>query len=733
MENPSEKETFSKLRNRLIRMNIMIAISVFAIEVVISVLFYFQDNIDQSLPEYITRFLIIPTVLNSLAIGSELFVRKKFPDNDKLQNSMVISTLLIICTVVASTHYVFENTLTIFCFPIFSSVIFCDKILTRKTACFSILGLIITMASRFSSRYPTIDKLIIADFFVASAIILLALFVSNLIIILISEQKKQLISLADEAKKAQKEALAANEAKSAFLANMSHEIRTPINGILGMDSMILRECTIPEIQEYAINIQSAGKNLLSIINDVLDFSKIESGKLDIIRSPYELFSLLNDCYNMVIQRAQENNLEFRIENDPEMPACLVGDEIRIKQIIINLLTNAIKYTKKGSVVMRVDGKIGEDGDYILIVSVKDTGEGISEQNLKNIFKSFKRIDERKNHAIEGTGLGLTITKQLIDLMKGKIKVTSECGKGSEFTIEIPQKVRGVEKLGNFYDKYKKTDAVEVYREKFRAPNARILVVDDVPMNLKVFKGLLKGTCINIDTAESGAKCLELVEKNRYDMIFLDHMMPEMDGIETFKRIKQNKNSPNGNTPVIMLTANAMSSAREEYFKIGFTDYLSKPIHNAGLENIILRYLSPDIVETEFDSEEPVSKEENSTEQQNGVMDKLGKVLDTASGLSYCVSDENFYIDIIKDYIAANRTELIKTAYEANDLENYRINVHALKSTSLAIGANSVSEKAKQLEEAAKISDVEYLKQNTDIFLTEYGNLLDELKKILDIE
>ncbi|MCR4989457.1 MAG: response regulator [Lachnospiraceae bacterium] len=392
------------------------------------------------------------------------------------------------------------------------------------------------------------------------------------------------------------QAVAANEAKSAFLSNMSHEIRTPINAVLGMNEMILRETDDPNIITYSQNIKSAGNSLLILINDILDFSKIESGKMEIIPTDYQISSLLNDLINMIKARMDAKGLELILDIDPTIPSVLYGDEIRIKQIITNILTNAAKYTEKGSVSISVKHtKSEEHPDSIsLRVSVKDTGIGIKKENLDKLFVKFERIDEKRNRNIEGTGLGMSITSNLLEMMGSKLNVESEYGVGSVFWFDLIQTVSDWEPIGDYKDQFNKfTDKETNYLPKFKAQNARILVVDDTPINLTVFKGLLKKTGIDIDTADNGMACIELALKNKYDIIFLDHMMPHMDGVETLKKFKENTDNINNDTPIICLTANAISGAREFYLDSGFTDYLSKPVNFERLEDMILKYLSED--------------------------------------------------------------------------------------------------------------------------------------------
>lgn len=394
------------------------------------------------------------------------------------------------------------------------------------------------------------------------------------------------------------ELLQANEAKSQFLANMSHEIRTPINGILGMDSMLLKECQDEGLREYAKNIQSAGQSLLSIINDILDISKIESGKLEIIPTRYELFSILNDCYNLTKVKIEEKPITLHMKINENIPAKLYGDEVRIRQVMNNFLSNSAKYTHEGSITFGVDYEEKSEGEIWLIITVSDTGIGIKEEDLEKLFASFTRIEEKRNRNIEGTGLGLSLTKNLVDLMQGEITVKSIYEEGSCFTAKIPQKIIDKTPMGDFDKRYRQyIQQSEEQAISLCAPDAKILVVDDVPMNLIVVKGLLKATKIQIDTAKNGANCLELVQKNRYDIIFLDHLMPEMDGIETLQNMKLLEENPNRNTPVIMLTANAIVGAKEEYMEAGFTDYLTKPVQETLLHEMIMKYLPKELYES----------------------------------------------------------------------------------------------------------------------------------------
>lgn len=398
-----------------------------------------------------------------------------------------------------------------------------------------------------------------------------------------------------EAEEAKKKAEIANQAKSTFLANVSHEIRTPIHAVLGMDEMILRESKEEEILEYARNIQSATGGLLALMNDILDISKIESGKMELAPAEYSLFHLLKDCYNMIDVQMKQKGLTLFVENETKIPNRLWGDEVRIRQILFNLLTNAYKYTPAGQVTVRVKHKKVSTEEILLLISVEDTGIGIAEENQEKLFESFERVDKQRNRNIEGSGLGLAITKELVELMNGEIGVISTQGEGSLFYVGIPQKVMADELLGNFYERYYETMERIIYKEAWQAKDARILVVDDVQTNLMVIKNLLKNTKMQIDTALSGAQCLAMTKEQEYHVILLDHMMPDMDGVETLQRLRAQKDK-NANTPVVVSTANAISGAWKEYEEAGFADYLVKPATGKEIEEIILKYLPQEIVE-----------------------------------------------------------------------------------------------------------------------------------------
>ena len=521
-----------------------------------------------------------------------------------------------------------------------------------------------------------------------------------------------------------KEADAANEAKSRFLSRMSHEIRTPINAILGMDEMIIREAEDPQITEYAQNIKIAGNTLLGLINDILDFSKIEAGKLDIIPVDYDPSSVVNDILQMIAPRAKAKGIELKLELNSELPSILNGDEIRMKQVVANLLTNAVKYTEKGSITLSGDFEYVSDDEIDVTITVKDTGIGIKEEDLEKLYVAFKRIDEKRNRNIEGTGLGLNITQRLLTLMGGELRVKSTYGVGSEFSFTVRQKVVQKEPVGNYIENYSKL----VYERKkshqiFIAPDARVLVVDDTPTNLTVFEGLLKRTKVKVSKADSGAMCLELTKKNKYDIIFLDHRMPIMDGIETLKRLKNDPENKNRLTPIISLTANAISGARERYMEAGFDDYLSKPIIAEKLELLMINHLPEEKVSIIEEQTSDDRKDEDAEKIPYWIVAAPGMNID--SGIRHCGSKEAFLeaARTFRNSIEDNYED-IKRCFEGEDIENYTIKVHSLKSSARIIGFKELSELAALLEAAGDVKDIDQIKEGTPRLLSMYKEIMD---------
>lgn len=521
----------------------------------------------------------------------------------------------------------------------------------------------------------------------------------------------------------------ANNAKISFLSNMSHEIRTPITAILGMNELIERETDDLGILEYAENIRKAGVSLLGIINDILDFSKIETGRMDFVDEEYSLKSMIGDLYNLVRFRTESKGLELGFIIDKNIPEKLIGDEIRIKQIITNLLTNAVKYTESGSVVFELK-MIDKTSDTMnLEVSVRDTGIGIKKEEMDRLFEPFDRLDLKKTRTIEGTGLGLAITRKMLAQMGSELNVESVYGSGSTFFFTLTQKIADDKPIGaiSMDDLIHNNPQIIKNKTIFTAPGMSILIVDDTPMNLQVVAGLLKRTRVHIDTATSGRECLEKLDTNHYDMIFLDYRMPQMNGIETLLEIKKMYPDLYEKTPIISLTASVLSGDKEKMLESGFTDYLSKPVNSDELESVMIKHLPADsIVMIGVDGS-------TDNDSDSDLPDAISQYpqLDAKKGIEYC-GDVEDYIFALETYEKSieDKAAGLENDLKSKDMENFTMNMHSLKSTSGAIGAVGLFEKAKELEAAGKENNIEKLEKETPLLLKEYREMRPILKRII---
>ena len=559
----------------------------------------------------------------------------------------------------------------------------------------------------------------------------------------------------------------ANKAKSDFLADMSHEIRTPINAVLGMNEMILRESHDEQILEYASNIKSSGNTLLSLINNILDFSKIEDGKMSLVPVEFDTAGLITDLYNSISGRAGAKGLDLIVDVDETIPSKLYGDDVRISQIVLNLLTNAVKYTESGSVTLRVKNKRIKDGYAGLRFDVIDTGIGIKDEDISKLYRSFERIEEKRNRHIEGTGLGISIVCKLLAMMNSKLDVDSKYAIGSTFGFDLSLKIVDPKPVGK-YEVHRKSALMQRDdTEHLFAPAAKVIVTDDNEMNLKVATNFLKIFGITPVTCSSGMATIELLRKERFDILFLDHMMPQMDGFETLKVLKD-EGLLKG-MPVIALTANAVVGAEEQYLSAGFDGYLSKPVTINDFEKTLKEYLPAGVIrktaedvveddvnavpETESESAETTVPESVAEPVPDSVSDPvpdsvsdavpesgpdsrapltIGKAralgLNVDAALVYTSGEEDFYLELLADYAndAKDKAAELTSYLDNGDLENYEILVHSLKSTSRTVGADELADEAKALEDASREKNTEFVKAHHDSFITHFTGFASKI-------
>ena len=552
--------------------------------------------------------------------------------------------------------------------------------------------------------------------------------VSVTIIVLIMQGNKRSYyfeqALKNQKAEIEKEkAEAANKAKSTFLSSMSHEIRTPMNAIVGMTEVLLREKHSEQTVEYLNNIKVSGEALLTIINDILDFSKIESGKMDIVEGKYNPKTMINALKMIFENRAQGKPIELIYDVDENIPAILLGDEHRIRQIIINLVNNAIKFTDNGYVKVSVESSPMEDGKVELRFSVEDTGMGIKEEELPKLFGSFQQLDVKKNHKKEGTGLGLAITKQLVELMHGNIGIESEYGKGSTFYFTLPQTV-----VAYTMDEFEESNVDELDEDnmKFIAPKAHILLVDDNEMNRKVGLALLEPFEMCIDTAANGKEALDMVMNNRYDLVFMDHMMPVMDGIEATAEIRKAEDEYYKNLPIIALTANATSEAQEMFLREQMNDFVAKPIQMHEIATCLKKWLPKDLIETV--SNETIVDATNIPEDSEKEYSPI-EGIDISEGIKNCGSEKLFY-ELLGDFykLIDSKSDKLEKCLEENLIKDYTIEVHALKNTARMIGAMELSHMSYELEKLGNANAVDTIKEKNPDYIALYRGYKDKLKE-----
>lgn len=753
------RQNYAHWRKIFIRINLSVAIIITIVEIVMSITMHFQNLIfSETLFEYVFEYLFQPNLViwsGMLFMGLVFLVcerNKEYLQSrsgsryvcgslyDSVLNQTLIYVLTLSCGTAAYVHYIFRVTVVGFCIPIFLSIVFYSRRICIRTVFLSEMMLLAIAAHRFD-RNPGNDLYIWEDVII---IMLFILVIGVIAVNVIVHMRKQHESMVE----AREAAVIANQAKSSFLANMSHEIRTPINAVMGMDEMILRKSQDEEVLSYALDIKKASNALLSIINDILDVSKIESGKMEILPVEYDLAGLIHDVYNNLLVRARDKGLELKLDIDESLPKVLIGDDIRIRQIISNLLTNGVKYTMKGYVKLEMKGEPCDNG-ILLKVKVTDTGIGIKEEDMPLLMEKFQRLEERRNRNVEGTGLGMNISVSLLEMMGGSLHIESTYGSGSSFSFAIRQGIGDQEAIGDIGRRFSEVAHVSarLKEKEWIAPKAKILVVDDNAMNLKVFNQLLKPFMMRIDQAESGAQCLEKVEQIRYDIIFLDDMMPGLDGMRTLKLMKEMPENLCVDTPVICFTANAIKGAMENYIRAGFDGYLAKPIVPDKLETLIEELLGPELVEY---SVRDASTSESELAEYSEHFDELCEVFEEAKDIEDRDSDlqpvqeameeevskpvfpeifginwnygmtvwnnEALLLELAHDFYEDLPDVLEKlSAWEAEieqeeAMKNFCIRVHALKGGAATIGAMNLSSMALILELASKEKNPEKVHQ-----------------------
>ncbi len=831
--------------NKMLRTTqVIMAASVLATEIAANYVLYStgaQGYTSENIGEKLFRYLFLTTLFNlASVIVSRLIIRFFKLDGAAAKYPLVISTILI-CANITFSHYQFACVFPVFAIPIIVSVLYENRRFTSFVTVLSAAAVTPGIISRINDPLYSTDA--VPEAVISYVLIIVFGIIGRYIAAQLHERGSALLEAIHAAEYA-------NRTKGDFLANMSHEIRTPMNAIIGMCELLLRERDISDtVREYGFGIQNSGRSLLAIINDILDFSKIESGKMELIEDEFNISSTLNDVINMAVTRKTGKKLELIVHADPDIPVGLIGDEIRIRQIIINLVTNAIKYSNEGCVSIRVS-HTKHDYGINLSVSVTDTGIGITEADLEKLFSSFQQVDTKKNRSVEGTGLGLAISKRLIMQMGGFINVSSVYGKGSEFRFVIPLKVKNpapfvsikeaskihaagyidmskyrnpeigreysllikelseslhtdisfYSTIGELKEAFEKKnftyifspkeeyiaetefftkaaekcefilvqdreDAIDVpenvrcmYKPfyilsvaavfnheniltnlnerrgssiRFVAPKARVLVVDDNLVNLKVAVGLMRPYHMQVLTADSAKTAVSMLRSKDFHLVFMDHMMPEIDGVEATKMIRRMEGEYYQKLPIIALTANAVNGVRDMFIEAGMNDFIPKPIETSALDRILKAWLPKELMKAPSGNETFLNDRRGRADSPKPAAPS-NALVDAETGIFYTGGDVDAYNEILDIYVRKGPEKLVQIGklFDDKEWKNYVIEVHALKSSSLTIGSKGLSELAKELEMAGKAGNYRVIEEKNASMLELYGKVIEAGKKYL---
>ncbi|MCH5258770.1 MAG: response regulator [Lachnospiraceae bacterium] len=674
------------------------------------------------------RWLIVPVVCSVLNLAVQRVCSDRI---DVRAYAMTVLTFISISAYSMMLHE-FTEVFTVFCAAVclisFYHFLKANYLMVVLFTLFMVYKLVLQGEWRYS---------FVRDGSIAVTIRIFSVYLVQFLMIMLLKRQERTQQIVEQ--KAQ-EAEAAAQAKEDFLANMSHEIRTPMNAITGMVELALRNDELPaQEKEYLYSIRAAGEELVSIIDDILDVTKIRSGTLEITEEEYEITSLVHDVVSTIQMMLEEKQVALLVDVNPDIPSRLRGDDVRIKQIMMNLLSNAAKYTERGTIHLTVESApvSGESNMIDLKVSVTDTGIGIAEEQLKDLFTKFKQADSSRNRSKGGSGLGLVISKRLIDLMRGTIFAKSVLGKGSEFTFTVRQEVidarpciatdpQTVLKPSSEQEGRVTTRVNRRKKERqnttFTAPDAKVLLVDDNKVNLKVAEGLLRPYRMHLDTADSGKLAIDMVQSQNYDLIFMDHMMPVMDGVETTRIIRGMNDDRFKTVPIVALSANAVRGARELFLEAGMNDFVPKPIEMRVMDRALRKWLPDDRIISNRNDDEAINDE--AVSDTVGALSWKMEGIDVAVGMKYSGDDENLYREVLSDYMDTieEKANIIEKAVEEEDLETYTIEVHSLKSISKSIGALELSDLAKDLEANGKNNEWGPIIARTPILLSMYRDL-----------